>query len=357
MKILNIVRSLGYGGAPKHLALIANGLARKGHEVYIYSYNWDTPLQKLENVVYIPEEHVIEGSPAKEYFFSIFKIRKQIKKLRPDVVITWRTNAGCLGKLASLGLKVKVLFAEMTDPYLESSKTLNAAKFVCDFSDGGIFQTDSIRDYYKRLSPNGVVIQNPFVLKGGYPDIIDYHDRKKEIAVVGRMFLKQKRQDVALKAFELIHKALPDYKMVFYGDGEDFDKVKAAANKLPIKNSLEFKGSVSNVISYVRQSKVLLLTSDYEGIPNTVLEAFAAGTPVVSTDCSPGGVRVEIDNGINGFIVERGDYESAAARVIEVIKNPKLAEKFIVEGRKKLSYFDYDKVVDKWNDYIIKFRR
>lgn len=357
MIVLFVVRSIGYGGASKQLALTANALASFGHNVYIYSYNWKDILQKLVNVTYLPESNIIENAPLKEYLISLFRIRKQIKRIKPDVVITWRVNAGFLGKIAAIGTGAKVIFSERTDPYMESSRILDIAKKVCDRSDGGVFQTPMARDYYKRLAPKSVVIPNPFTYKGSLPGIINYDDRKKEIAVVGRFSLKQKRQDVALKAFEIIHETLPDYKLAFYGDGDDFEKVKLMAFSSPIRDQVLFKGSVNNVIESIRHSKLLLLTSDYEGIPNVILEAFAAGTPVVSTDCSPGGARILIEHAVNGFIVDRGDTNAISEKTISVISDTKLARSFIIKGRKKLQEFTGDKIFHKWNDYVTIFKK
>lgn len=357
MKILFIVRSIGYGGASKQLAMTANAMARYGHKVFIYSYNWNNLLQDLENVIYIPENKIIKGLPLKEYIYSIYRIRKQIKSLHPDVVITWRVNAGFLGRIASIGMRVKVIFSERTDPYMESSMALNIAKFFCAFSDGAVFQTLMARDYYKRIASKSVIIPNPFIYVGELPKIIDYKKRNKEIAFVGRFFLRQKRQDLALMSFDIIHKYLPDYKLVFYGSDFDFEKVKQMAKTMPIKDDIVFKGAVGNVIEYIRKSKLVMMASDYEGIPNVILESFAAGTPVVSTDCSPGGARILIDNGKNGYIVKRGDVKNIAMKALFVINHSNVAKSFIKNGREKLEEFHSEKIFSEWNKYILKFKK
>ena len=349
MKILFVVRSVGIGGASKQLAMTANALAEKGHDVIVFSYCWNKPNSGLSTKVrYIPSP--VYGKLG-EYLKAIPSIRKVVKEVKPSVVISWRANAGCFVRLATLGLTCKVIYSERTDPYMETSAFLKFATWVCGFSDGGVFQTEKARDYYPRLASKATVIPNPFDSKD-LPEIVPIAQRRKEIACVGRFFMVQKRQDVMLEAFRLILQKLPDYKLVFYGDGPDFKKVKHMSKEMGIGDSVVFKGAVNNVISFVKNSRLFVLSSDYEGIPNVILESFAAGTPVVSTDCSPGGARVLIDNEENGFIVPIRDAKGLAENAIKLIGDDDLSMQFIERSREKLSLFKYDRISDKWNEYI-----
>lgn len=349
MKILFVVRSVDIGGAAKQLAMTANALVEKGHEVIVFSYCWNKPNSLFSNQVrYIPSP---DYGKMGEYLKAIPSIRKVVKEEKPSVVISWRANAGCFVRLATLGLNCKVIYSERTDPYMETSALLKFATWVCGFSDGGVFQTEKARDYYPRLVSKATVIPNPFDSKD-LPEIVPINERRKEIACVCRFFMVQKRQDVMLEAFQMILQKLPDYKLVFYGDGTDWEKVKHMAKEMEISDSVVFKGAVNDVIHYVKNSRLFVLSSDYEGIPNVILEAFAAGTPVVSTDCSPGGARVLIDNEKNGFIVPIRDAKALAEKSIKLIRDNELSMKFIKESRDKLSLFKYDRISDKWNEYI-----
>lgn len=353
MKILFVVRSVGMGGATKQLAMTANALAEKGHSVTVYSYCWNTPYDGLSDKVrYVPSE--IYGKLG-EYLHSIPCIRKVVRKEKPDVVISWRANAGCFTRIATIGLSCKVVYSERTDPYMETSMFLKFATWVCGFSDGGVFQTEKARDYYKRLSAKSIVIPNPFEYKV-LPPVVPLQERNKEIACVGRFFIVQKRQDIMLDAFKIIHDKYPNHKLVFYGDGIDIDKVKKLVHEKGLGYSVIFRGSVKDVISHIKNSRLLVLSSDYEGIPNVILEAFAAGTPVVSTDCSPGGARVLIEDGCNGFIVPIRDVNAIAKKAVQLIENDEMSFLFIDKGRDKLVDFKYEKITEKWNDYIQNFQ-
>lgn len=355
MRILFIVRSIGYGGASKQLALTANAMASYGHAVAIYSYNWNDLMQTLDdNVQYIPDNNIVKNSKL-EYIVTPFKIRKVVKRLNPDVVVSWRANAGCMAVLACLGLGVKTIFSERTDPYMETNWMLKIATKIADFSDGGVFQTQKAMEYYKRLAKKSIVIPNPINPDLKTPELIPLEERKKEVAYVGRFFIRQKRQDIMLRAWAIIHKSLPDYKLSFYGDGEGFEDIKAEVSKQGLSDSVIFHGSAKGVIDYVKKARILVMSSDYEGIPNTIIESFTAGTPVVTTDCSPGGARVLIDEGENGFIVPIRDYDAIAQKTIEVINDDALSESFIAKSREKLSEFAPERIFEKWNGYLTKF--
>lgn len=349
MKILFVVRSIGTGGATKQLALTANALAKRGHCVSVFSYCWDTPYEGLyKSVKYIPSKKYGKVS---EYLCTILNIRKVVKNTVPDVVISWRANAGCFTRIATLGMKCKVIYSERTDPYMETSLFLKFATKICDFSDGAVFQTEKARNYYRKLTKRSIVLPNPYESKE-LLSIIPMIERKKEIACVGRMFMVQKRQDIMLEAFAIIHKDLPDYKLVFYGGGADMAKVKSLCTKMELDENVVFKGVVKDIEKYIRYSRVLVLSSDYEGIPNVILESFAAGTPVVSTDCSPGGARVLIDDGRNGYIVPIRDALQLARQTTAIINNEKISLDFIMASREKLNEFIPKTIYDKWEQYL-----
>ena len=247
---------------------------------------------------------------------------------------------------------MKTVFSERTDPYAETSLFLKISSSICGFSDGGVFQLERVRQYYRRLYDKSIVIHNPFDENIQITDNLPYELRPRDIVCVGRMMLPQKRQDLALAAFKEFQKKNPDYKLHFYGDGRDFEKVKILTIQYGLNGNVVFHGSEKNIPEKIKNAKCLLLTSAYEGIPNVILEAFAAGVPVVSTDCSPGGAKLLLGNNENGLIVENDDARSIAEAMDKLLNDEKLAENFIEKGRKRLLDFEPSKIFDKWDEYL-----
>lgn len=351
MRILFIVRSLGYGGASKQLVLTAEALAERGHEVYVYSYNADHSDLQFSKVVFIPERNM-EKSSLKEYISSPIRIRKQIKRLNPDIVISWRANAGCFCTLACLGLKVKHVFSERTDPYMETNLLLKVATKICDYADNGVFQTEGAKRYYKRLDKSrSTVIPNPIIFNHEVK-LVPYNERRNEIAFVGRCFLKQKRQDIMLKAFKIVLETHPEMHLKFYGGDFDIEKIKCMVSDMELQEHVTFAGPVNDVLNKIKYARVLALSSDYEGIPNVLLEAMSVGVPVVSTDTSPGGVRVVVNDGENGYIVPRGDYKKLAEKILMVLNKKDIAEKFVQNGFANIKRFNPELIFEQWNRYL-----
>ena len=235
---------------------------------------------------------------------------------------------------------------------MEPSNIHAITTYLASLSTGGVFQTPKARDYYKRLAPKAVVIPNPIDANVELPQIIEYSSRPKEIVFVGRMSIKQKRLDILLKVMGEIHKVLPEYILRLYGDGRNIEDVKALATEMGLSEVVVFEGAVDNVIDRIKNARLMLLTSDYEGIPNVVIEAFQAGVPVVTTDCSPGGCRVLIEDGKNGFITPFRDYKATAEKAIELLSDEKLANQFINNSRTKLQEFSPEIIFQNWDEYI-----
>ena len=341
------------GGAGKQLALTAAAMADRGHDVALFTYIGESMEHNLDpRIRYIVGDN-LGNSKLREYINAPLSIRSVIKGEKPDVIVSWRANAGCMAVLGSLGLNTKVVFSERSDPYMETNWMLRIATKICDLSDGGVFQTNKAKEYYRRLNNKSIVCPNPVDASYELKPISSMFSRKKEIAWVGRFFNVQKRMDVAVKTFKKIHSALPDYFLSFFGDGVDENYVKKMVKEENLQDFVKFHGATKNIIDVICNSRLLMLSSDYEGIPNVVIEAFMAGTPVVATDCSPGGVRVLIDDNNNGFVVPVHDVDALAEKSIELIRDDEKSLSFVKNGREKLKEFDSDFIFDRWNQYLI----
>ncbi len=157
-----------------------------------------------------------------------------------------------------------------------------------------------------------------------------------------------------IEAFKKINKLNNDINLVFYGDGPDMQIIKDLVSKYNLDKFVIFAGKVDNIHEVVSKSKVYVLTSDYEGIPNSLIEAMSSGVPVVSTDCSPGGAKLLIKHKVNGLLVPVGDVNKIADSVMEILNNPSTAERYAKEATKISEEFSPDKIIRKWEELIKK---
>ena len=202
------------------------------------------------------------------------------------------------------------------------------------------------------MKAKSVVIPNPAKHVGMNAE--SFEKREKTIALVARLDIFQKRQDIMLKAMEIIKKDHPEYKLLLYGEGPDEAKLRTMADTLGVSDVVEFKGNVEHVANEVVKSQFLVLTSDFEGIPNAVIEGMSLGLTVISTDTSPGGARFLIQDGVNGRIVPREDYDGIASCISYYIKHPDEANAMAVEAKKVTNALSPETIQKQWVTVINK---
>lgn len=354
-KILFVINKLTYGGAEKMFTFVANKLSESDrYEITVYSFESNTYYYKLsEGINYIGETHVAKRKILRR-FVQLFQIMRTIKREKADIVISFLHNPNILSIFASKIMRTPVIISERGDPYnwhfyLKRVKTL-----IYGYADGIVFQTEGAKCFFPiKIQKNSCVIPNP-VLPLEQKFESSYNATSKEICFIARFENKQKRQDIMLKAFKIVLEKYPDMILRFYGDGPDEPFIRDLAHSMGIINNIKFMGVSKNPVRDIANSRIFVLTSDYEGIPNALIEAMSIGLPVISTDCSPGGARMLIDDGVNGMIVPKGDYKAIADKMIRYIEDPELAKEHGINARKIKEKFSPDKIIYQWESYICK---
>ena len=331
---------------------VANELAERGYGVEVYTYEGGTHYYPLhQDVVHITENRIARGRGLRR-LIQIFQIRAAIQKATPDVVISFLDYPNLLSILAKLCSKTPIIISERGDPYQETGWFDMFRKFMYRFADGAVFQTIGAKNYFgRKLRSKSQVIPNPVTMKSKFEPVIE---RNKEIAFVARFELVQKRQDLMLLAFRKVVDSYPDIKLVFYGDGPDEQKVRDMAAKLDLTDHIRFAGLVNNAYEKIRTSRMFVLTSDYEGIPNALIEAMAVGLPVIATDCSPGGAKMLIDDKKNGLLVPKGDVDAIVDAIQFFLANEQVAEQYGRRAAEIIDRFAPKKIYVLWSEYIHK---
>lgn len=348
-----IIHALGYGGAGKMIAKLANALARRDDlEVIIYVEEKKGIHYPMDSRVNIYQETDFFENYYTRHFQQIFQLRRRVKEINPDLIVSFQTNQNALAVLAAMGRHIPVIISERGDPYHYTNIVAKLKKWVINNADGGVFQTHKAMEYFgKKLQKRSKVIYNPCP-----PDIVkrpNWKDRKNEIAFVARFDIQQKRQDLMVDAFALVVPKHPEIKLVFYGIGEpDMTTIKKKVEMLGLQDHVIYKGLVKKVINEIKDSKLFVLSSDYEGMPNALIEAMVAGLPCVSTDCSPGGARELIENGINGYVTPCGDVVKLAKAIGDMLDNPEKADTMGAKAQQITKILAADKIFGEWNEYI-----
>lgn len=351
MKILFLSTNIGYGGASKMIVWVANQCAKEGHDVTFLTYRDKEFRQAVDSKIHLVHEQLEDAGGDVKFLHTVKWLHRFIQANRFDVGVAFLSPSILRMALAAKGTKMKVLFSHRADPYLKPFSNSLKAKAInwlnnwaFEQADYYVFQTKMAQAYYGEAIQNrSTVIPNP-IRPMQRTEPREGNVRKSFVAV-GRMELKQKRQDVMIDAFNLLSPKYPDFKLEIYGDGEDEEKVKQMAASNP---NIALMGKTSNVASVIQNAWATVLSSDYEGIPNALLESMSLGVPSISTDCSPGGAAMLIRNKENGMLTPRGD-EAALAEAMEyVITHPEEAEKMGTQGMEVNTLYAENVIADKW---------
>ncbi len=349
MRILFVNTNIGYGGASKMISCIANALCEV-HQVRILTFRSDIVKQTFDERVSVVHDKLYTNKiKPLEIIGQIIRLRQYIKKNDIDLVIAFLHPANYMSVIAARGTKAKVLLSERGDPVsrMRKGKTfVHTVEKIIRQADAYVFQSEgAMRAYPPKCRKKGRIIVNA-VPDREYPRYSPA--KEKYILCAARIELVQKRQDVLVDAFEMFWPTHRDYRLLLAGDGPDLERLKAKIDGLGTRDRIELLGARKDVYQLMAGSAFFVLSSDYEGLPNVLLEAMAVGTPCVSTDCSPGGARMIIDDGVDGFIVPCGDPRALSEKMCALADDDRMREEFSKRFSSKVTLFSQDKIDRKW---------
>lgn len=334
------------------MIMTANGLVRRGHKVTIVSI-------RENNVVYetdkrINHRHIpdVERSKLLVKLNRFWKLRKCLKEIKPDIVISFWLQPAIFAAILSKPNNFKTIFSERGDPGdKEYNGALGAIRTVAfRFMDGFVFQTHGAKQYFTdSIQAKAVVISNPV-----YISRVDYPTpprRRKSIVSVGRLH-PQKNQRLLINAFSKIGSLFPEFILEIYGTGNLKNDLLHQIEELSLKDRIFLKGTTKDLFNEIADASLFVLSSDYEGLPNALLEAMALGLPSISTDCRPGGAKDLIRHGINGLICPTGSQEELAVQITYMLQNEQDAERMGHEARNVCSTHSPEPILSKWDEFI-----
>ena len=359
MNIVFVTPSIGLGGASKMLCFVAESLAQRGHEIHII--NLKSTIVNVSNERELSERinyHVVKDSSRKgmRRFEQIKQITKICKAVKADLLIGFTLFPNLMVSIVSKILRIPSIMSERGDP----KSTLNGGMVsklllaIINRCTGGVFQTDGAKSFYgKSLKENGIVIANPIFIEGEVP-FVKQSEREKTVVSVGRLDNYQKRYDVMIDAFEIFSKKHPEYILKLYGRGMDEEKIALWVKEKGLEEKVKFMGLTTKPMEDTARDGMFLITSDFEGISNSLLEAMAVGLPCVSTDHTPGGARLLITDHENGLLAPIEDAAGLAEAMCEFAENPELAEKCGNNAKDVVNRFAPERIIDMWENYCFK---
>lgn len=284
--------------------------------------------------------------------FPILSLRHLFKKYNPDIVLTMGVPLCVYTVPALFGMNIKHVISERNDPAHFAGKTITriVSRKLMQYADGYVFQTKDAQQFYKKKGKRSAIIHNPLVNLPAL-EVNNKSDDNKLIVSVGRL-VKQKNHQLLIEAFHKFSKDFPDYCLTIYGEGEERNHLETLIERFHLQSRVNLPGSFENIFDKIQRASLFVLSSDYEGMPNALMEAMALGLPCVSTDCPCGGPSELIKNGKNGVLVPVGDAKEMTEAMKKVIGDKKYAE---LLGKKALLIREthaMDSVCKQWKAFF-----
>ena len=362
MKVTLVVGSLSQGGAERVVANLSNYLSDSGLsvEVLMTSNEVEYPISSKVKLSCFTKKWMNFLPKMLQKIIKGLSLFFYIKCNKTDVYISFSMILSRLMLKYKGALGVPIVVAERADPSKYWEKDAHKAEIawkIISKADGFIFQIDSARSFYKS---RGVDVSNSVIIPNAInPDFIKQRyvgERKKNIVSIGRLS-DQKNFALLITAFAKVVEKYPDYKLCIYGEGENRGTLTELVKKFHLQEKVLLPGFVNNIVEEIKDSALFVLPSNFEGMPNALMEAMALGIPCVSTDCDGGGAKFLIQNGVNGLLVPTRDVNEMIKSMEKILSNTKYADLLGEEACKISQTLAPAKIYGMWENFILSFSK
>jgi len=352
-KIVFIIGIMGNGGAERVVAILSNYLSKKEYDVSVITIYGNRQDYQLDNKVKHYPIICKSVSRILRPLERIRKVRRVIKSIEPDSVISFLTDVNIHTLFAMIGLKYPLILSERNDPNNDPSERWQRMlrNIIYSRCDGIVFQTKDAAAYFDRILSFKIhkeIIPNPISPNLPY---YSFGENKRRFITACRL-TPQKNLPLMIDAFaEIIQKGY-DCMLDIFGDGPLKEELTKYIEKKQLTTKIHLCGFSKCIYDEMLNSLAFIISSDYEGISNSMLEALAIGLPVIATDCPIGGARDSICNGVNGLLVPVGNKMELVRAMEKILKFSELGENLSRESVKIRKLLSIDNIADKWIDII-----
>ena len=367
-KILFHINSLGKGGAERVVSILTGCFSKDDYDVVVVTL-WRAEEEYVlsERVKRVNLEDVWKGKSMGRLERAVrrfWDLRKILRKEKPDIVISFCNKANFRCAYAMLGMRTPLLTSVRNDPKTDYLPYKKSVKRMEKKASGCVFQTtDAKACFSEAFQKKSRVIWNPIdekylsVNRQRFETGEDNGQKLNyDIVTVGRLS-EQKNHLLLLRAFKRVREQLPDLEcqLKIYGEESEAGmkaKLLEYVKMQGMEDAVHFMGQCSSIEEEISNASLFVLSSDYEGMPNALIEAMVLGLPVISTDCPCGGPAELIENEVSGILIPVGDKEGLANAMIRVLQEEELAKRLGRNARMLAEKVSPQKIYEEWKSYV-----
>lgn len=344
------------GGIERAVSIIANELSNQpDHNIFSVEYvNNGKQCVELNHKIRRFGLYKSAISMTRAFVKSnlIHKVKKILKENDIDVVIGCGVLYFPITVIAARHNGAKSICWEHTNPKITNDYRFQRIirKFGLKHSNANVVITESAKIFYDSIKPQkNYLIYNP-VDSSLFEKQTSYDIESRKIISVGRLCYA-KNYDLLIQVAEKVLSNYKDWSWDIYGDGEEYDRLNQLISKTSVSQRLNLKGNALNIYDLYPEYSFIVMTSRYEGFPMVLLEAAAKSLPLVSFDIETGPKEI-IEDGINGFLIEKNNFEMMVEKISNLIVDSKkrkaMSDKSIVTAQK----FTAEKACSGWKVLI-----
>ncbi len=352
MKMVFVVYYMTFGGIERQITQLANEMSHRGHDVSVVSLvknNTCYPISEQVNYMHIEERGKAKIAILNRYL----NLRKYLKKVKPDITVNFMLQSAYFCAFMKKKYTGTVLYSERGFPnaYFYSLSLRFVRYLAMKRIDKFVFQTEGAQKCFSLdIQKRSMVIPNPvFIKKDEYKRPLS---PQKVIMNIGRLSI-QKNHKLLIEAFQKVSENYPDYILKIYGEGELEEELSCLIKDRHLSDRIKLMGTTNDIYARLLEAELFVLSSDFEGIPNVLIEAMALGIPCISTDCEPGGARELISHGVDGIIVERDSKNELAKAICKMLDDKEMANELGRNAAINIQRYAPEIIYDKWETFLV----
>lgn len=355
-RIVIVLPALGAGGSERVVSLIANHWVERGCKVAVitlerpgtppyYEIDPGVDLIRLD----LPNRRT---GPLRGAWLAANRVRllrRQFLRLAPDIVISFLTRTNILSLLAAKGTGIPVVVSERNNPELQTFGPAWAwmRKKLYPTAFGLVTMTKGAMSHFPpKQRQRSWVIPN----EANLPSNLQLRRGQRVVAAVGRL-VPQKGFDLLLKAFARSAVTYPDWTLVIWGEGPERTALELQRRALGLDSRVQLPGVSARPGGWIETADAFVLSSRYEGWGIVLVEAMAAGLPVVSFDCRFGPSDM-VHHEEDGLLVPDGDVEALSMELSRLMGDEALRVSLGQAAANSARRFSRERVMAGWDEVV-----